>query len=90
MPYERDSVHGHPRHSTTPNTPDKAIAAFLANTPMIRCAAYKCLLSVAECRARKRKAEAARRLTYHGSRENVMATGEFIRLAKCVKCRRRP
>ena len=77
MPYERDSVHGHPRHSTTPNTPDEAIAAFLANTPMIRCAAYRCLLSVAECRARKEKASRAKRIVVHHYQRCTMASDEY-------------
>lgn len=80
----------HMKLKCRPNTPDEAIAAFMANTPMVRCPHYNCLLTVEECEARRRKAATARRLTYHGNRANSMAGGEFIRLSKCLECRRTP
>ena len=78
----------HMKLKCRPNTPDEQVAAFLANTPMVRCKAYNCLLTVKECKARKKKALLAKRLTYHGYKGNAMATGEAIRLHKCVECRR--
>ena len=35
----------HQRLKCRANTPDEAVAAFLSQTPMIRCAAYRCLIS---------------------------------------------
>ena len=80
----------HMKLKCQPNTPDEQVAAFLAANPTIRCEAYRCLLTEAECKARKRKATLAKRLTYHGYTKNSMATGEFIRLYKCLKCGRTP
>ena len=72
------------------NMPDEQVAAFLSQTPMIRCAAYRCLISEKECRARRERAARARRLTYHGYTGNSMAAGEYIRLSKCLTCGRTP
>jgi len=80
----------HIRLKCRPNTPDEQVAAFMANNKMVRCKAYNCLLTVVECKARKRKALLAKRITYHGNRLNSMATGEFVRLRQCLKCRRTP
>ncbi len=80
----------HMKLKCRPNTPDEAIAAFLANTPMVRCEAYRCLISEKECRARRERAARARRLTYHGYTGNSMAAGEYIRLSKCLTCGRTP
>jgi len=62
----------HQRLKCRANTPDEAVAAFLSQTPMVRCEAYRCLLTEAECRARKRKAVLAKRLTYHGYTKNII------------------
>jgi len=78
----------HMRYKCQPNTPDEAIAAFYANNKMVRCKVYNCLLTAVECKARKKKALLAKRITYHGCKTNSMATGEFIGLYRCLKCGR--
>ena len=59
MTYPRRPEDGpfHQRLKCRPNTPDEQVAAFLSQTPMIRCAAYRCLISEKECRARQKTAE---------------------------------
>lgn len=78
----------HQRHKCRPNTPDEQVAAFLANNPMIRCEAYRCLLTEAECKARKKRAGMAKRVIVHHYQRCTMASDEWQRLSKCAKCRR--
>jgi len=80
----------HQRHKCRPNTPDEQVAAFLANNPMIRCEAYRCLLTVAECRARKLRASRAKRVVVHHYQRCTMASDEYQRLCHCAKCGRTP
>ncbi len=80
----------HMKLKCRPNTPDEAIAAFLANTPMVRCEAYRCLLTEAECKARKKRAGLAKRVIVHHYQRCTMASDEWQRLSKCLKCGRTP
>lgn len=72
------------------NTPDEQVAAFLANTPMVRCKAYNCKLTVEQCKARKKKAKLAKRVVVHHYQRCTMASDEWQRLSKCLKCGRTP
>lgn len=92
MTYPRRPEDGpwHMKLKCRPNTPDEAVAAFLANTPMIRCEAYRCLISEKECRARRERAKKAKRVIIHHYERCTMASNEYQRLEKCAKCGRTP
>ena len=74
----------HMRLTCRPNTPDEQVAAFLANTPMIRCEAYRCLISEKECKARRERAKKAKKTTKLGTMP--ILSDEWLALAKCRKC----
>ncbi|OPZ47673.1 MAG: hypothetical protein BWY92_01728 [Firmicutes bacterium ADurb.BinA052] len=74
----------HQRLKCRANTPDEAVAAFLSQTPMIRCAAYRCLISEKECRARHARALKAKKTTKLGTMP--ILSDEWLALAKCRKC----
>ena len=80
----------HQRLKCRANTPDEAVAAFLSQTPMVRCEAYRCLLTEAECKARKKRASLAKRVIVHHYQRCTMASDEWQRLSKCAKCGRTP
>ena len=74
----------HQRLKCRANTPDEAVAAFLSQTPMVRCAAYRCLISEKACRARHARAMKAKKTTKLGVRP--VLSDEWLALSKCRKC----
>jgi len=74
----------HMKLTFRPNTPDEQVAAFLSQTPMIRCAAYRCLISEKACKARHARALKAKKTTKLGVRP--VLSDEWLALSKCRKC----
>lgn len=67
----------HIRHKCRPNTPDEAVAAFMASNPMGECPHYNnCLISPEGCRIRKAEAK-----------EKAKESNGFNIYAKCLECK---